>query len=73
MIPLTYKENKYYKKQKVCYMCKKGSSADDDNKKYHKARDHCHYTKKYRGSAHNICILRYNTPKINSCSTSWWF
>ena len=51
-------------------MCKKGSSADDDNKKYHKARDHCHYTKKYRGSAHNICILRYNTPKINSCSTS---
>ena len=22
MIPLTYKENKSYKKQKVCYICK---------------------------------------------------
>ena len=53
-------------------MCKKGWSADDDSKKYHKkVRDHCHYTRKYRGSAHNICILRYSTPKLNSCSTSW--
>ena len=24
------------------YICKKGFSADDDNKKYHKVRDHCH-------------------------------
>ena len=24
--------------------------------------DHCHYTEKYRG-AHNICNLRYKTPK----------
>ena len=23
MIPLTYKENKSYKKKKVCYICKK--------------------------------------------------
>ena len=36
MIPLTYTENKYYKKQKVyyiCKICKKGSGTDDDNKK----------------------------------------
>ena len=39
MIPLTYRENKFYKKQKVCYICKKGFSTDDDNKRYHKARD----------------------------------
>ena len=26
-------------------------------------RDHCHYTGKFRGAAHNICNLRYNTPK----------
>ena len=32
-------------------------------KKYHKIRDHCHYTGKYRGAAHNTCTLRYRTPK----------
>ena len=31
-------------------------------KKYHKVRDHCHYTGKYRGAAHNICNLRYKIP-----------
>ena len=36
---------------------------DNDNKKYHKYRDHCHYTGKYRGAAHSICNLRYKTPK----------
>ena len=33
MIPLTDEENKYYEKQKVCYMCKKEFSSDDGNKK----------------------------------------
>ena len=32
-------------------------------KKHHKVRDHCHYTGKYRGATHNICNLRYKTPK----------
>ena len=63
MIPLTDQENKSYKNQKVCYICKKGFSTDDDNKKYHKVRDHCHYTGKYRGAAHSICNLRYKTSK----------
>ena len=31
MIWLTYKENKSYEKQKVCHICKKGFSTDDDN------------------------------------------
>ena len=30
---------------------------------YHKVRDHCHYTRRFRGAAHNICNLRYNIPK----------
>ena len=38
-------------------------STDDDNKTFHKIRDHCHYTGKYRGAAHNICYLKYKTPK----------
>ena len=62
MIPLTYEENKSYKKQKVCYICKKRFSTDNDNgialnQKYHKVRDHCHYTGKFRGAAYSICNL----------------
>ena len=32
MIQITDKENKSYEKQKVCYVCKKEFSTDDDNK-----------------------------------------
>ena len=32
-MPLTYEENKSYKKQKACYICKKRFSTDDINKK----------------------------------------
>ena len=63
MIPLKKKEEKKYNKQKVCYICKKRFNTDDNNKKYHKVRDHCHYTGKYRGAAHDICNLRYKIPK----------
>ena len=63
MMPLTIEESKSRRKQKVCYICKKGFSTVDDKEKYHKARDHCHYTGKYRGSAHNIYNVRYKNPK----------
>ena len=36
---------------------------NDDNKKYHEVKDHCHYTGKYKVAGHNICNLRYKTPK----------
>ena len=62
MIPLTDKEHKSYENQKVCYICKKGFSTDD-NKKYQKDREHCHYTGKFRGVAHGICNLRHKTTK----------
>ena len=46
-------------------------SASDNNKKYYKVRDHCHYIGKYTGAAHDICNLRYKTPKKkNYCSIS---
>ena len=69
MIPLTYEENKCYKKQKICYISKKSldDDDDDDDKKYHKVADHSYYTRKYRGGAHNICNL---STKRNSCSIS---
>ena len=63
MIPLTKSEKKKHKKQNKCYICMEGFSTDDDDKKHHKVRDHCHYTGKYRGAAHSICNLRYNTPR----------
>ena len=61
MVPLTAKEEIYYNKQKICYICKK--ECNNDDKKQQKVKDHCHYTGKYRGAAHNICNLRYKVPK----------
>ena len=63
MIPLTKKEKKMHDKQKVCYICKKKFSTDDTNKKFQKVRDHCYYTGRYRGAAHDIFNLRYKIPK----------
>ena len=62
MIPLAKEENDWHNMQKVCRICKKVFSNDDNNKKYHKVKDHCHYTGKYRGDAHDICNLRYKIP-----------
>ena len=68
MIPLTTKEKIYHNKQKICYICKQEFNNND--KKNYKVRDHCHYTGKYRGAAHNICNLRYKVPKRNPYSVS---
>ena len=61
MIPLTIKEKIHYNEQEICYICKKEFNKNDE--KHYKVRDHCHYTGKYRGAAHNICNLRYKIPK----------
>ena len=45
MIPLTKEENKMHREERVCYICIKGFSSDDGNKKYFKLRDHCHFTR----------------------------
>ena len=41
----------------------KKNDNNDNDKKQQKVRDHCHYTGKYRGAAHNICNLKYKIPK----------
>ena len=56
MIPLTKEEERNYNKENICYICKKDFNND-------KVRDHCHFTGKYRGAAHNTCNLRYKVPK----------
>ena len=58
MLPLTNKENKPYQNQKVCYICKKKFSTDDK-----KVRDHCHFTSKYKRTAHDVCNLNDTAPK----------
>ena len=63
IIPLTEEERKAHRWAKICYICKKEFSTDNDDKKKYKVKDHCHYTGTYRGAAHSICNLRYNTPR----------
>ena len=45
-----------------CYICNKPFYRDKKNN-YINVRDHRHYTGKYRGAAHKICNLMYNTPR----------
>ena len=70
VIPLTPEEKINYNNQNVCYTCKKEFDTIDTaepsvlaRKKNYKVRDHCHYTSKYKGAAHNVCNLRYKVPK----------
>ena len=35
---------------------------DNNDTKYYKVSDNCHCTGKYKGAAHNVCNLRYQTP-----------
>ena len=62
MIQLTNEETKSYEEQNVCHIHKKEFASDKNDKNvfkiYHKARDHCHYTGKFRRAAHSICNLK---------------
>ena len=64
MIPLT-KEEDNYNKENTCYICKKDFNNDttESSSLENKASDHCYFTGKYRGAAHNTCNLRYKIPK----------
>ena len=66
MIRLDKEEQKSYKKQKICHICKEKFGLDKDDKSYtnrKKIKDQCHYTKKLRGAAHSIYNLKYKVPK----------
>ena len=47
-----------YEKETECWICNK--KFDDDDK----VRDHCHFTGRYRGAAHNSCNLSYEKPNF---------
>ena len=64
MKSLTEEQKESYENAKICYICKeKFKNKYFEGKKYHKVRDHCHYTVEYRGAVHSICNLKYSVPK----------
>ena len=63
MLPLTKEELKSHQDAKVCYICgKRFLKQFANDKRYWKVRDHCIYARKYRGTAHSICNLKFNLP-----------
>ena len=61
---LTKELQESYGNAKICYICKeKFESKYLKDKKYHKVRHHCHYTREHRGVAHSICNLKYSVTK----------
>ena len=62
MIELTEEENFRHYIEDECFI-RKNKFFEDAKNNYIKVRDHCHYTGKYRGAAHKICSLMYNTPR----------
>ena len=67
MIPLTDYEKWEYETLNYCHICNRKFCTDKNGKSiyevYHKVRDHCHYTREFRGAAHNICNLRYREQR----------
>ena len=56
--PLTKDEEDSYDKKNTCHICMKDLDSD-------KVKDHCYFTGKYRGAAHNTCNLKYKIQKIS--------
>ena len=56
-LKLTDAEQKLFDEAKICHICSKELKKD-------KVRDHCHFTGKYRGAAHNTCNLKCKKPRV---------
>ena len=54
---LTSEEQKLFEQAKTCHICSCELKND-------KVRDHCHFTGKYRGAAHNKCNLMCKKPRL---------
>ena len=53
---ITEEEEEEFKQASDCWICRKKLNLED------RVRDHCHFTGRYRGAAHNRCNLKYNKP-----------
>ena len=50
-----------------CWICKGefvDTAYEKGYRKNEKVKDHCHYTGRFRGAAHNSCNLKYKKPKF---------
>ena len=52
----TKEDEKQFNTASDCWIC--GEELEND-----RVRDHCHYTGRYRGAAHNSCNLKYRKPE----------
>ena len=53
---ITPEEEEQFNQASNCWICGKLLNLGD------RVRDHCHYTGRYRGAAHNTCNLKYSKP-----------
>ena len=58
---ITEEERAEFNATTSCWICGKGTV--DGNESLRKVRDHCHFSGKYRGAAHNICNLALKEDK----------
>ena len=63
-LKLTPEEEKDFKLAEVCHICEKKLLVYEKTGEIFKARDHCHFTRRYRGAAHNQCNLNCRKPLI---------
>ena len=61
---LTPQEEKDFRSASHCHICEKRFRINKETGKILKVRDHCHFTGKYRGAAHNECNLECKKPLI---------
>ena len=59
---LTSQEEKEFQSATICHICEEKLSKDEKSKEIFKVRDHCHFSGKYRGAAHNECNLSCRKP-----------
>ena len=55
------KEKERFNKEAKCWICEEKFTNDVKN---YTVRDHCHFTGRYRGAAHNSCNLKYRKPNF---------
>ena len=52
-------EAERFKRETKCWICNENFDEDDD-----KVKDHCHFTGRYRGAAHNKCNSKFRIPNF---------